>query len=300
MLRRSLAAPAAVLLLSACGASADTPAAPVEPRDELRLGGHDCVEQRTTEDLDTGIDYTLIDRECDDDGPWTIHRVRIAPDQLHRVTNVLADGELDGVLPVPKIAAREDALVAVNGGYFILPDGPPRGVTMVDGEIIAGQGMSPLEGRVWAEFTTGLLLHDDGTPQIAQITGDADRGYIRTLDGPLPHTVVGVVNGGPGLVEDGYRHVRQIEEGFAHWAGDRDPRTAVGVDLGGGLMLVLIEGRHDDSVGASIPETADVMVDLGAVDATNLDGGDSVTLTIRGERVTTMESRPVADAIIVR
>lgn len=313
---RPLTATAVVLLLTACGTSTatpETPAAPtpaptvvetatpdVEPRAELRLGGQDCDEQRTTDQLDDGVTWTLIDRACDDDGPWIIHHVHIAPDQLHRVANVLAGGELDGTLSVPDIAAQEDALVAVNGGYLLLPDGPPRGVTMVDGELLVGQGMSPKEGRVWVEYTTSLLLHDDGTPQITQVTADADYGYVRTRDGHVPDTVVGVVNGGPGLVEDGYRHVRQLEEGFGHWAADRAPRTVAGIDPDGGLMLVLIEGRHDDSVGASIPETADVMVDLGAVDATNLDGGYSSALAIDGEKVTTTKSRPVADAIVVR
>ncbi|MEQ9460701.1 MAG: phosphodiester glycosidase family protein [Phycisphaeraceae bacterium] len=58
---------------------------------------------------------------------------------------------------------------------------------------------------------------------------------------------------------------------------NRHPRTAAGVDASGStLILAVIDGRREGwSVGVTLPELADIMIDAGAIDAVNLDGGGS-------------------------
>jgi len=58
---------------------------------------------------------------------------------------------------------------------------------------------------------------------------------------------------------------------------DRHPRTAVGVDASGRrLILMVIDGRQPEwSVGVTLAELATLMIDRGADDAINLDGGGS-------------------------
>jgi exopolysaccharide biosynthesis protein len=57
----------------------------------------------------------------------------------------------------------------------------------------------------------------------------------------------------------------------------RHPRTAVGVSRNGlTLWVVVVDGRQPDySVGMTLPELGALMVELGADDALNLDGGGS-------------------------
>ncbi len=62
------------------------------------------------------------------------------------------------------------------------------------------------------------------------------------------------------------------------------PRTAIGYSKNGKfLYIVVVDGRQPlYSEGMTLPELADLLVDLGAHDAMNLDGGGSSTLVIRG------------------
>lgn len=57
------------------------------------------------------------------------------------------------------------------------------------------------------------------------------------------------------------------------------PRTAVGVDATNRYVyLVVVDGRSTASRGATMVELADLMTELGATDALNLDGGGSSTM----------------------
>lgn len=63
----------------------------------------------------------------------------------------------------------------------------------------------------------------------------------------------------------------------------RHPRTAVGVGEGGRrLLLVVVDGRQEGySAGMTLAELAQVMLELGARDALNLDGGGSSAMAVR-------------------
>ncbi len=122
-----------------------------------------------------------------------------------------------------------------------------------------------------------------------------------------------MINGGPRLLENGEISINAVEEGF-HWEEDpgfyyrfgerRNPRTLAGIKENGNLLLVTIDGRAPGwSVGANFEESAKVMKSLGAVDAINLDGGGSTTMTVGDDRVTRPSDaageRPIADGILL-
>ncbi|MET8178076.1 phosphodiester glycosidase family protein [Streptomyces sp. NPDC005336] len=72
-------------------------------------------------------------------------------------------------------------------------------------------------------------------------------------------------------------------------------RTAAGIDDGGHrLYLLALDGGADYRPGLTVGELADVMLELGADDAVNLDGGGSSTLAAReaGEGSTTVRNHP--------
>lgn len=73
------------------------------------------------------------------------------------------------------------------------------------------------------------------------------------------------------------------------------PRTSAGVSDGGKrLYLLTVDGRSEDSRGLTQEELAELMVDFGAVDAANLDGGGSSDLVAQepGEDEVTVQSDP--------
>ena len=62
----------------------------------------------------------------------------------------------------------------------------------------------------------------------------------------------------------------------------RLPRVAVATGHGR-LIAVVAQGRVPDEEGLMLSELADVLAELGAVDAMNLDGGSSACLIGHGE-----------------
>jgi exopolysaccharide biosynthesis protein len=94
------------------------------------------------------------------------------------------------------------------------------------------------------------------------------------------------VGGGPVLVKDGAIFISNNEEKkFAGKAiADHHPRTAMGYTKDGYLILLAVQGRMKNiAVGTTLTETAQILIDLGAVEAINLDGGGSSCLLINGK-----------------
>lgn len=58
------------------------------------------------------------------------------------------------------------------------------------------------------------------------------------------------------------------------------PRTALGLTAEGELLLVTVDGRTAAGDGMSGPQLAELMVELGATEAINLDGGGSTTMYV--------------------
>jgi hypothetical protein len=119
------------------------------------------------------------------------------------------------------------------------------------------------------------------------------------LDGRIVETI----GGGPRLVRDGQISVEWTQENFAPTHSlRRHPRTAAGVRSDGRVLLVAVDGRQSKSVGMTLGELAQLMLELGCRDAVNLDGGGSTTMWVRGEVVNSPcggSERPVGDALLV-
>lgn len=60
----------------------------------------------------------------------------------------------------------------------------------------------------------------------------------------------------------------------------RHPRSAIGIKPNGKVILLTIDGRHENSAGASLFELTKIMRWLGCTSAINLDGGGSTALWI--------------------
>ncbi|UCH35267.1 MAG: phosphodiester glycosidase family protein [Armatimonadota bacterium] len=119
----------------------------------------------------------------------------------------------------------------------------------------------------------------------------------------LEGKVVEAVGGGPVLVRDGRISIEREQENFTASHSDRrHPRTAAGIRPDGKVVLVAVDGRQARSVGMTLWELAQLMLDLGCRDAVNLDGGGSTTMWVRGEVVNSPSGgrqRPVGNALLV-
>jgi len=94
------------------------------------------------------------------------------------------------------------------------------------------------------------------------------------------------MGGGPLLVRDG----KVQSFGSSGFADGRHPRTLVGTDAAGQRWLVTVDGRQRGySEGMTLDEAARFMVDLGATEVLNFDGGGSSTF-VRDGRATNRPS----------
>lgn len=72
---------------------------------------------------------------------------------------------------------------------------------------------------------------------------------------------------------------KEVFDGGGIAGTSRQPRTAVGATADGKLILLVCDGRNmRGSAGFTLAELADKLIELGAVDAVNLDGGGSSTM----------------------
>ncbi len=116
--------------------------------------------------------------------------------------------------------------------------------------------------------------------------------------------VAHVIGGGPTLISKGKVRITAVEERFRQdVALGRAPRTAVGLDDRGNLLLATVDGRQPGySVGMTLRELARTLDELGAQEAINLDGGGSTTMAIKGEVVNQPsdgQERRISNALIV-
>jgi exopolysaccharide biosynthesis protein len=114
-----------------------------------------------------------------------------------------------------------------------------------------------------------------------------------------------IIGGGPRLVKGGRPAAAADPGTYSPGFSDaRHPRTAAGRRADGRILLVAVDGRQPErSVGMTIAELTALLIELGAVEAVNMDGGGSTTMAVRGKVVNSPSDltgeRPVSDALLV-
>jgi hypothetical protein len=107
--------------------------------------------------------------------------------------------------------------------------------------------------------------------------------------------VMDSIGGMPQIVDDGSNVATRCAARFCR----RHPRTGVGVTADGTVLLVVVDGRSERSVGMSLVELGRRFVSLGAVEALNLDGGGSSAMWIRGSGIVNRPSDPGGERAVV-
>ena len=179
---------------------------------------------------------------------------------------------------------KYNAIGGTNAGGFYDPNGggnggTPDGLVIRDGKIAWG---AP---GTWYINVIGF----DGKHKLHV----GDMSGQQALDLGLTSAVS--FSPGPVLVKDGVKRTGL--------GGGMNPRTCIGQRADGTILLLVLEGRKPDSLGASYDDIAGLMFDNGAVNAANLDGGSSSQMYYNGEQITRGSNligmRQMADAILV-
>ena len=168
------------------------------------------------------------------------------------------------------IAADHNAIFAINGDYYGFRD---TGIVIRNGVVYRDEGARQ-----------GLAFYRDGTVKVYDETATNAKQLV--ADG-----VWNTLSFGPAVLEDG-NIVDGIEDvevdtNFGnHSIQGEQPRTAVGVIGTNHLVFVVVDGRTPGySAGVTLTGMAQIMKDLGATTAYNLDGGGSSTMYFNGALV---------------
>ncbi len=113
-----------------------------------------------------------------------------------------------------------------------------------------------------------------------------------------------IVAGVPQLVRNGRVDVTwQDEKSSRSFFETKHPRTAVALLKDGKFLMITVDGRSESSGGIGLEDLAKLLVEFGAVDALNLDGGGSTTMYVDGKVVNHPSDkegeRKVSDALLV-
>ncbi|MGA8847015.1 MAG: phosphodiester glycosidase family protein [Nocardioides sp.] len=171
--------------------------------------------------------------------------------------------------------------VAIGGiGVYSPSWGRTSGYRVVDGQTRDVRMVLLRKGvvvRNSTKLTTGAKL--TGRMLIGRGPGaDALRGLRRGA----PVDLVTRLAGDPAMAITGNQFL--IDDGIIKVVDDRElhPRTAIGIDRDTHrLLLLVIDGRQSFSRGYTMVELANLMMELGADEALNLDGGGSSEMLAR-------------------
>lgn len=251
-------------------------------------------------------------------GPWAVHVLDIDRRACWRLRAVKAGNAAVGRATTLALVEAAEAVGGVNADFFsFTPPGVPTGAMIHRGRVITGPVNRPVfavdsSGRPWIGVlrSAGVVVAGRDSVRIDGWNRKVAGGlaYIDSAYGPLPDTTGGArfltqsparpiavrvriepfhpleaVGGFPLLVRDSVAVDTLDRAGSATFAPVRHPRTLAGIAAGGRrVLLVTVDGRQEGySVGMTLREGAQLMRDLGATEALNLDGGGSTTMVVR-------------------
>ncbi len=244
----------------------------------------------TTETTDPGASFTPPSEEDKNDiiiedvlGPTFRGKMMIVRDPSRVCVAALPKYDGSPGMKVMEFYERTGAVAAINAGGFaddggVGNGGTPLGIVIHDSKLLYGSRSSR---------STVIGFDQNDVLVVGNMTGQEalDRGLRDAVSfGP-----VFIVNGKMAEITGN--------------GGGMNPRTVIGQRADGAVLLLVIDGRQASSLGASYKDCAKIMMDYGAVNAANLDGGSSSTLLYKGEFLSVSASlygpRKLPNAIVV-
>lgn len=188
------------------------------------------------------------------------------------------------------ITKRYNAVIGVNASGFVDPGynstgGVPRGFVISEGKLVVD--------NVWGRNYGGLVGFDKNNKLVLSTSMTAKQALANGIRDAVQYGPYLVVNGKSSYVK-----------GNGGWG--IAPRTAIGQRDDGVVLLLTIDGRQTASLGADMGDMAQIMIDYGAVNAANMDGGTSTAMALNSKLISNprnggfqAKTRPIPDAWIV-
>ena len=183
--------------------------------------------------------------------------------------------------PLDKIVGMVNGVAGINGGLYAQSEagGRPYGVTVSHG-VIETNKPTEKAGLVFVGLTEENILivenlsdmtEDDVEKLVAEKKIRDGCSFQEEAKDKNNHFVSLVING----------EGRELGEGAG---SGLNPRTAIGQRADGALLLLVTDGRGKSGhLGASAQDLIEIMLEYGAVNAANLDGGSSSSMVFNGE-----------------
>ena len=183
-----------------------------------------------------------------------------------------------------QIVAENHAVAGINAGGFqddaLGTGGKPAGLVIEDGQL--------------RTTNTGASYSLVGMDKDNKMVVSNSMTYSKCQQLNLRCAV----SFGPVIIINGNA---TIKSGTGGWG--MQPRTAIAQRKDGAILMLVIDGRQKGSLGATLRQVQDILLDNGAYNAFNLDGGASTTMVYNGNVVNSpsdiLGERYVPNAFIV-
>ena len=166
------------------------------------------------------------------------------------------------------MVAKYDAVAGINAGGFrddegLSNGGTPSGIVISEGQLVFGD----LYGTYHM-----IGLDGDGILHVGSMSAQ------EALD-------QGILWGVSFITHDGVASSLIIngEVQYGNIVSGVNPRTAIGQRRDGAILLLVLDGRSINTIGATMEDVVSIMLEYGAVNAGNLDGGSSSVMVYEGE-----------------
>ena len=189
------------------------------------------------------------------------------PSQVYMATST--SGNFSRNVPgkrITEVIETEGAIAAVNAGAFFDNGtaGPevgstPEGLVIAGGQVRWNSGKAPEEGLVG--------FNEDNIMIVAKTMTAEKAMELNIRDGCCF---------GPVLIMNG-----EVSMEAYNSASGYNPRTALGQRADGAVIFLCIDGRQAGSIGGTYADIIDIMLEYGAVNACNMDGGSSSVMLYR-------------------
>ena len=186
-------------------------------------------------------------------------------------------------MTLQQLIEKYGAVAGINGGQYedesgLGIGGWPVGVVMSEGVLRADHADEFYEAGTDANgdpiYETRTSLPTVGfTQDDILVVGTFSGSYAESIG------LRDAVSFGPALIVNG------VAANYSGVGGGLNPRTAIGQRADGAVLMLAIEGRRSTSMGATMADLIDIMVEYGAVNAFNLDGGMSSSMVYNGEEI---------------
>ena len=185
-----------------------------------------------------------------------------------------------------EIAESVGAILAINGDFYGARN---SGYVLRNGELLRDTSASSSKEDLAIMSDGSFRIFTEGSVSASELLGE---GALQ------------VYSFGPALIEDGEITVGVNEEVGQAMASN--PRTAICEISPLHYLLVVSDGRSNESEGLSLYELAEFLQNLGVETAYNLDGGGSSTMVFNGNLINnpttsgrSVKERSVSDIVYI-